>query len=134
MLKALLGGIAEAAIGKLAPSVVGYYQKKRELEQEVELEKLRGKREWEKQKSVRAENSEGRDAEWELEQIRNSGWKDEWVLILLSIPLIMVFVPGLEDDALQGFNNLEKTPDWYRWLILMVFGAVYGIRLWRRKV
>jgi len=25
------------------------------------------------------------------------------------------------------------TPDWYQWLILSVFAAIYGIRVWRRK-
>jgi hypothetical protein len=73
------------------------------------------------------------DASWELEQIRNSGWKDEYVLLLLSIPLIGSFIPALAGSVLTGFGVLAQTPEWYRWLILMVFSAIYGIRIWRRQ-
>jgi len=117
----------------LPEAVIKYYEAKRRLKQEVKLEKLRGKVEYEKMKSKRASESEGRDHEWELQSIRNSGWKDEWVLILLSIPLILVFIPYTQDSVMQGFATLETTPDWYRWLILSIFSAIFGIRVWRRK-
>lgn len=73
------------------------------------------------------------DATWELEQIRTSGWKDEYVLIVLSIPLIMCFVPGLDKYVIAGFGVLNQTPGWYQWLILIVFSAIFGIRVWRRQ-
>lgn len=73
------------------------------------------------------------DMQWELEQIRNSGLKDEWVLGLLSIPLVLVFIPKTAPYVLQGFQILEQTPEWYRWLVMLIFTAVYGIRLWRRQ-
>lgn len=73
------------------------------------------------------------DATWELEQIKNSGWKDEWVLLLLSIPLIGCFIPKVQAYILQGFAVLDKTPDWYMWLVMMIFAATYGIRIWRRQ-
>ena len=126
--------IVEAALGKFAPSIVGHYTKKIELEQQVELAKLEGKIAYEKAKTQRASESEGRDADWELESIRNSGWKDELVLIVLTIPMVMVFVPGLEVYVAAGFENLSKTPDWYRWLIMMIYAATFGIRIWRRKL
>jgi len=126
--------IISKLIGTLPETVVDYYKEKKKLEQEVELEKLRGKAEWERQKTMRASESEGRDADWELESIRNSGWKDEWVLILLSIPLIFVFIPWTQPTVLEGFAALETTPDWYRWLIMIIFTAIFGIRVWRRKL
>lgn len=73
------------------------------------------------------------DATWELEQIKSSGWKDEYVMIVLSIPLIMCFIPGLAMYVSLGFTALSATPQWYQWLVLMVFAAVYGIRIWRRN-
>ena len=73
------------------------------------------------------------DASWELEQIKNSGFKDEWVLFLLSIPLILVFIPKTAPWVLEGFRVLQQTPDWYRWLVMLVFTAIYGIRIWRRQ-
>jgi hypothetical protein len=74
------------------------------------------------------------DASWELEQIKNSGWKDEYVLIVLSIPLTMCFVPGLDGYVLRGFKVLSQTPDWYQWLVVIIFAAIYGIRLYRRQL
>jgi hypothetical protein len=73
------------------------------------------------------------DATWELEQIRNSGWKDEYVLGVLSIPLVGCFIPPIADDILRGFEVLSQTPSWFQWLVLVVFTAIYGIRIYRRE-
>jgi hypothetical protein len=99
----------------------------------VELEVLRGKRAYEEAKSRRASESEGRDHEWEIESIRNSGWKDELVIIVLTIPLVLVFTP-LAPTVLEGFDVLSTTPDWYRWLVMTIYAATFGIRVWRRKL
>jgi hypothetical protein len=73
------------------------------------------------------------DATWEVEQIKNSGYKDEWVLGVISVPLILCFIPGLDVYVLRGFTVLQQTPDWYQWLVLLIFTAIYGIRIWRRQ-
>ena len=38
------------------------------------------------------------DIDWDLEAIKasNNSWKDEWLVILFSIPMIMAFIPGLD--------------------------------------
>ena len=126
--------IVGALLGKVAPKVADYYIKKQELKQELELEVLRGKAAYEQAKTKRASESEGRDHEWEIESIRNSGWKDELVLIILSLGMVGVFVPGLAPYVLEGFAVLDQTPEWYRWLIVMIYAATFGIRVWRRKL
>lgn len=130
MFDALIG----ALLGKVAPQYIEYRAEKRRLKQEVELEKLRGKAKWEAAKTARAESSEGRDHEWEILSLKNSGYKDEWVLGLVSIPMIMSFVPVLQYYVKVGFDTLEGTPPWYRVTVMTIFFAVYGIRLWRRKL
>lgn len=125
--------IVAKLLGNAAPKVADYYIQKQALKHERELAKIEGKIAYERAKTARAEASEGRDHEWELESIRNSGWKDEWVLILLSIPMILVFIPQAQPYVLNGFAVLDTTPEWYRWLTLMIFAAIYGIRVWRRK-
>jgi hypothetical protein len=74
------------------------------------------------------------DAAWEQSSIQNSGWKDEFVLVVLSIPLLLVFVPWTSPYVLAGFGVLDQTPEWYRWLLAMIYAATFGIRVWRRKV
>jgi len=126
--------IVTALLGKVAPKVADYYMQRQKLKQEVELERLRGKTAYEKAKTQRASESEGRDHEWEIESIRNSGWKDELVILVLTIPLVLVFIPYTSAFVLEGFKVLATTPDWYRWLILMIYAATFGIRVWRRKL
>ena len=127
----------ETIVGKLlggfAPEVVGYYKQKVALKHEQEIAKIRGKIAWEEAQTKRAEASEGRDADWELESIRNSGWKDEMVIIILSIPMVGTFIPGIQPYIQTGFDQLGTTPEWYRWLVVMIYAATFGIRVWRRK-
>lgn len=126
--------ILSALLSKAIPSAAEFFLKREQLRQEREIEKLRGKVEFEKMKTQRFAESLSADNIWEIESIKNSGWKDEWVLILLSIPLVLVFVPFARPYVMEGFAVLEMTPDWYRWLILMIFTAIYGIRVWRRRM
>jgi hypothetical protein len=57
-------------------------------------------------------------------------WKDEYLVILLSAPVILCFIPGLEQYALRGFEILDKTPDWYRWALTGMIAASFGLRTW----
>jgi len=125
--------IVGSLIGKVAPAVAGYYQTKLELKAQVEIETLKGKIAWQQALTQRASESEGRDHEWELAQIKNSGLKDEWVLGLISIPMIMSFIPGTVQYVELGFAALSQTPIWYQGMIVTIFLAIYGIRQWRRK-
>jgi hypothetical protein len=120
--------------GQTVEHVLAYMNAKRQLKATIELEKLKGKAEYERAKTQRASESEGRDHEWEMESIRNSGWKDEWVLIVLSIPMILAFVPATVVYVQMGFSALEQTPVWYRVIVASVYLATFGLRLWRRDV
>lgn len=126
--------IVSALLGKVAPQVAEYYIQKQELKHNLRLKKIEGQIAIEQAKIKRISESEGRDHEWELESIRNSGWKDEWVLIMLSIPLVLSFLPFTVAYVQMGFSALAMTPEWYRWLIMLIFTAIYGIRVWRREI
>jgi len=66
--------------------------------------------------------------------IANSGWKDEWVLIILSIPMILAFIPYTVKYVEAGFIALDGTPLWYRTTVMTIYLATFGIRLWRRDM
>lgn len=57
-------------------------------------------------------------------------WKDEYLVILLSVPVILCFIPGLDQYALRGFQILNETPDWYRWAVTGMIAASFGLRTW----
>ena len=76
----------------------------------------------------RLETQQQLDSEWEIEQIKQSGWKDEWVTILVSIPLVACFIPGAVGYVRDGFAVLETMPAWYQYSVLAVFAAALGFR------
>jgi hypothetical protein len=57
-------------------------------------------------------------------------WKDEYILVLMSIPLILAFVPGLEPHVKQSFEIINNLPEWYRWSWMGIVTATYGLRTW----
>ncbi|MEA2036986.1 MAG: hypothetical protein U9O94_10535, partial [Nanoarchaeota archaeon] len=76
------------------------------------------------------------EADWDTNAQNNMKhtWKDEWFVILFSIPLIGAFVPALQEAVLQGFNVLEQTPEWYRWLLAGIVVATFGLRWMFSKI
>jgi hypothetical protein len=75
------------------------------------------------------------DAGWELESLKahSGGWKDEFVLLVLALPLVGCFIPATQQAVLEGFKILDQTPSYFRLLIVVIFGAIYGVRMWRRQ-
>ncbi len=71
---------------------------------------------------------EGRMAEvdWNIKSIENSGWKDEYLTIILSLPLILVFIPHITPYIMDGFAALETTPVWYRSGISLMIASAFG--------
>lgn len=76
----------------------------------------------------RLETGQQADIAWETLSIQNNGWKDEWFTILLSIPLIMCFIPSMAQYVYAGFAALEKTPEWYKWAFMVAVGSSFGYR------
>ena len=133
----MIGKLLAKVLGQGGTQVVEYFDTKQKLKQALKLTKLQGKIEIEKAKANAKIKSAEHAHEWSLEQIKNSGWKDEYVLVVLSVALIGCFIPGVQSYVLAGFGILEQTPEWYRWLVITVFAAVYGIKpvvnIWKGK-
>ena len=78
------------------------------------------------------------DSKWELimAEATKSSWKDEVVTIVVLIPCVLAFIPGMEDVVKNGFQRLSELPDWYQYLLFLVCSAALGIRgldKWRKK-
>ena len=50
------------------------------------------------------------EIDWDLEAIKgaSSSWKDEWLVILFSVPLILAFIPGMEGVVQLSFLERNK--------------------------
>lgn len=68
------------------------------------------------------------DIAWEKTSLDQSGFKDEYWTIILSIPMVMCFIPGLVIYVERGFMALQETPTWYQYAIGVAIGAAFGIR------
>ena len=61
-------------------------------------------------------------------------WKDEVVLIIVCIPIVLLSYAIFTDDPLIKskldlfFDYFGKFPSWYQWLIVGIFGAIYGLK------
>lgn len=77
-----------------------------------------------------AEAGQKADIDWDIQAMKNSGnsWKDEYLLIMFSPPLIMAFVPDLAPYVGLGFAELDKMPDWYMAALGTMVAATYGDR------
>ena len=79
------------------------------------------------------------EIDWDLEAIRGArnSWKDEWLVILFSIPLILAFVPNMEVVVLNGFEVLNKMPECYQYSLGVIVASSFGVRaatkFFRRK-
>lgn len=76
------------------------------------------------------------EANWDTnaqEQMKYS-WKDEWFVILFSIPLVSAFIPDLQAHILKGFQVLKQTPDWYMWMVIGIVFATFGLRWMLSKI
>jgi len=70
------------------------------------------------------------EIDWDLEMAKGSAssWKDEWLVILFSIPLILAFIPGMEEVVANGFLQLEMMPEWYQYSLGVIVAASFGVR------
>jgi hypothetical protein len=57
--------------------------------------------------------------------------KDEYLLLLFSIPLILCFIPVSVPWVTAGFAVLHTLPLWYQWAITGMVAATFGLRTWK---
>ena len=71
------------------------------------------------------------EIDWDLEAIKGSqnSWKDEWITLLFSIPLILAFCGDWGNQIVQaGFTALEVMPTWYQYSLGGIVSASIGMR------
>ena len=60
--------------------------------------------------------------------ITNRGWKDEYLLIITTAPLILCFLPDYSSYVEQGFTALKVVPEYYWYGLGMVYIDTFGFR------
>lgn len=70
------------------------------------------------------------EIDWDVEAVKGSkeSWKDEYLTILFSIPLLLCFLPFTVEYVERGFEALSMTPDWYKYTLGVIVSASFGIK------
>lgn len=122
--------IVAKLVGTLPESLVGYFETKQKLKQNLKLAKLEGKIAIAKAKSDRQAAEQAHVHTWETMYVKmqENSWKDEVVLTVFLWPFVGVFIPGVQDYVLNGFDYLANVPYWWTGLTVAISLAIYGIR------
>lgn len=72
------------------------------------------------------------EAEWErlMAQGTQNSWKDEYLVLLFSIPLILSFLPfeWAKQAVTDGFAALETMPQWYSYTLGVIVASSFAVR------
>ncbi len=127
------GKIAEKILGGSVQIVADYFAKREEVKSKERIRKMELEDAIQSRRVELIKAGLAADSTWELEQLRNSGWKDEYVLGVISIPAVLCFTEAGALRVRAGFEALAATPLWYQGMFVSIFLAVFGIRYWRRQ-
>lgn len=110
------------------------YEARKTLKVEAELKQLDRDHEVNMKKldtaSKLAEKGIQIEADWDTnaQNDAKTSWKDEYLMLIFSFPLILAFIPYTQEAVVKGFDTLNRTPDWYMMLVLGIVASVFGLR------
>ena len=70
-------------------------------------------------------------ADWEriMAQGTQTSWKDEYLVLLFSVPLILCFTGEWGRTAVaEGFTALEAMPEWYQYTLGVIVASSFAVR------
>ena len=79
--------------------------------------------------------ADGQEAyQGKLLEARQSDWKDEAVLIILTLPILVIAWgvfsedPGAAEKIKMFFEQFQQLPSWFTNLWILVVASIYGIK------
>ena len=82
------------------------------------------------QKMARGES----EYQGKLLEARQSDWKDEVVLVVLTLPILVIAYgvfsddPGASAKIKEFFEQFQQLPSWFTNLWILVVASIYGIK------
>ena len=75
---------------------------------------------------------QGQAQDFDLDRIAmknmQRSWKDELVLIIFLAPVVLAFIPGMNQHVEAGFAAIERMPSWYIAIVVGMVVVIYGMR------
>jgi hypothetical protein len=118
--------VIQALIGPIANLAGTWFQNKVEKTKAEGMAKVAEA----KARATVAEKVAAGEVEWEgkMAQASDNSWKDEFALVVLLAPAILVFIPGMTEYVRNGFEILNTLPEWYQYLLFIAISASFGIK------
>ena len=119
MLQALIGPIADLAGTWLNGKV-----EKQKAKNEVAVATA-------KAEAVVMQKKATGEIDWDLKMAdaSASSWKDEWLTIIFSVPLVLSFCGDWGRQIVSdGFEALTTMPEWYQYTLGVIVAASFGVR------
>lgn len=128
-----MGVISDLVSGLVSP-VVNYFNTKQQLSAQEAANKLSFLKAVGDRQAQLVSQGLAADATWEMESIKAGQQYRGFELYVVSVPLIMCFIPRCDVYVKAGFEAIAGTPIWFQTLAITIFLANYGIRAWRRNI
>jgi len=114
----------------LPEPIIAHYNEKMKLKHAIKEAKLQARIDLIKAKTAAKAAQQAHYQSWEMAflQMQNNSYKDEIVLATFLWPFWGVFIPGVQDYVLLGFDYLTKVPYWWTGIAVTISLAIYGIR------
>ena len=119
----MLNLLIKPLLGVASQAVTGFVETKK-AKAEKELTKIKA------ETSLMEKQIKG-EVDWDLAAIKNTenSWKDEWRVLLFSIPLILSFCGDWgRNIVFNGFQALSQAPVWYKYTLGVIVSASFGIK------
>lgn len=125
----MIGGLVTLG-SAIVSGISGYFKDKNEIKKvQVEADKMLvlAKAEAEANKMKR-ESKQDYDLDKLSMIAMDKSWKDEFLLILFSIPIAMCFFPEYRQYVEDGFKTLNIIPEWFMYIYVAMIVVIYGLR------
>ena len=116
-------------LASLGMGVVNLFREKRQARKEVKIRKAEIEGAIHTQRLENIRQGKIAEVEWNLASIKRAKWRPEYLTVVLSVPMILVFGPKeVSDQIMTGFQRLQETPVWYQGLITVMVASAFGVQ------
>jgi len=106
---------------KAIPALLGFLSEPIKRWQET-------KREQHQAKIARIRAGDDNAAELDKLSMASRGWKDEYLLLVTTWPIVASFIPPLVPYVAAGFEALKTMPEYYWYILAGIYIDTFGFR------
>ncbi|CAK1938218.1 MULTISPECIES: hypothetical protein [Vibrio] len=119
----MIGAIANLITGGIDAYKQHGLNKANALKRQDELEQERHRAQ-----VKRLQSGDEKAADLDRVSLKDRGLKDEFILLVVFVPLILSFIPDYAEYVQEGFKALEFVPEYYWYIVGAVVIDTFGFR------